>query len=81
MIYNCIVVETRGEVGLIRLNRPKQRNALNDELMNELALAILSIAACKPSRTYQFEQRDWSFGPCGKQTSLRSLRFTPIQRQ
>ena len=40
MAYNCLVVETRGAVGLIRLNRPKQLNALNDELMNELGDAL-----------------------------------------
>ena len=31
-----ILVETRGKVGLITLNRPKQLNALNDGLMSEL---------------------------------------------
>ena len=40
MAYNCIIVETRGKVGLVRLNRPKQLNALNDELMNELGDAL-----------------------------------------
>jgi enoyl-CoA hydratase len=42
MAYNCIIVETRGKVGLIRLNRPKQLNALNDELMNELGDALMA---------------------------------------
>jgi len=45
MAYNCIIVETRGEVGLIRLNRPKQLNALNDELMNELGEALSAMEA------------------------------------
>src|SRR5215468_5631040 len=40
MAYENIVVETRGRVGLIRLNRPKQLNALNDALMNELGDAF-----------------------------------------
>jgi enoyl-CoA hydratase len=35
-----IVVETRGKVGLITLNRPKQLNALNDGLMDELGAAL-----------------------------------------
>jgi enoyl-CoA hydratase len=35
-----IIVETRGRVGLIRLNRPQALNALNGALMNELAQAI-----------------------------------------
>ena len=40
MAYENIVVETRGRVGLITLNRPKQLNALNDALMNELRGAL-----------------------------------------
>ena len=40
MAYENIVVETRGRVGLITLNRPKQLNALNDALMDELQDAL-----------------------------------------
>jgi len=40
MVYENILVETRGRVGLVRLNRPKQLNALNDALMNELGDAL-----------------------------------------
>jgi enoyl-CoA hydratase len=35
-----IIAETIGKVGLIRLNRPKQLNALNDQLMTELGAAL-----------------------------------------
>jgi enoyl-CoA hydratase len=38
--YENILVETRGRVGLVTLNRPKQLNALNDALMNELGAAL-----------------------------------------
>ena len=40
MSYQNIVVETRGRVGLIILNRPKAMNALNDALMDELGVAL-----------------------------------------
>lgn len=42
MTYENIVVETHGKVGVIRLNRPKALNALNDQLMNELGQALLT---------------------------------------
>jgi enoyl-CoA hydratase len=42
MTPEFILVETRGRVGLITLNRPKQLNALNDALMNELGEALLA---------------------------------------
>jgi len=38
----CIQTETHGRVGLIRLNRPKQLNALNDALMDQLGDALLT---------------------------------------
>ena len=40
MGYENIVVETRGRVGIIRLNRPQRMNALNDALAAELKQAL-----------------------------------------
>jgi enoyl-CoA hydratase len=40
MSTDNIIVETRGRVGLVRLNRPTALNALNAALMRELAQAI-----------------------------------------
>ena len=40
MDYQNIIVETRGKVGLVTLNRPKALNALNDDLVDELGLAL-----------------------------------------
>ncbi len=36
MSYQTIIVETKGRVGVIRLNRPQQLNALNAALKGEL---------------------------------------------
>jgi len=40
MAYETIVVETRGGVGLIRLNRPQALNALNSTVLKELTEAL-----------------------------------------
>lgn len=43
--FENILVDTRGRVGLITLNRPKALNALNDALMNELGSALRAFDA------------------------------------
>jgi enoyl-CoA hydratase len=35
-----IITETKGKVGIIRLNRPQALNALNAALMRELGAAV-----------------------------------------
>ena len=45
MAYENILTETRGKVGLITLNRPKQLNALSDALMDEVGAALLAFDA------------------------------------
>jgi enoyl-CoA hydratase len=40
MTYQHLIVETKGRVGVIRLNRPPALNALNAALMSELAAAV-----------------------------------------
>jgi len=45
MAYENIIVESRGRVGLIRLNRPQALNALNRALMRELGNAIADFEA------------------------------------
>jgi enoyl-CoA hydratase len=43
--YETILIERRGRVGLVTLNRPKQLNALNDQLMTELGEALRTLDA------------------------------------
>ena len=45
MSYEFITEEKKGRVGLITLNRPKQLNALNARLMQELGQALQSLDA------------------------------------
>ena len=40
MPYEMILIEIRGRVGLVTLNRPQAMNALNNQLMNELMDAL-----------------------------------------
>lgn len=45
MMYTSILVETRGKVGMITMNRPKAMNALNDVLLGELVHALMAFEA------------------------------------
>src|SRR5580700_1219405 len=45
MTYQDILVETRGRVGVIRLNRPQALNALNSRLNDELGHAVAAFDA------------------------------------
>jgi len=38
--YETIITEVQGHVGLVRINRPKARNALNNTVLHELADAL-----------------------------------------
>ena len=45
MNFETLILETHGNVGLIRLNRPEAYNALNDQLMDELTAALDGLEA------------------------------------
>ena len=45
MSYEFILTEQKGRVGVVTLNRPKQLNALNAKLMQELAAALYAYDA------------------------------------
>lgn len=45
MNYECIQTRVEGKTGVITLNRPKQLNALNDQLMSELGQALAAFDA------------------------------------
>ena len=40
MTDSTVIVETRGRVGLMRINRPRQMNALNSEVMAQILAAV-----------------------------------------
>lgn len=43
--YNTLLLETIGRVGVIRLNRPRKRNAINGEMMSEATRALKAFAS------------------------------------
>jgi enoyl-CoA hydratase len=45
MEYSDLLIETHGRVAVIRMNRPKALNALNDNMMNELGDALYKFDA------------------------------------
>jgi len=45
MAYETILVETRGKVGLVTLNRPKALNALNSQVLTDLNTAFKALDA------------------------------------
>jgi enoyl-CoA hydratase len=45
MTYETIIVETRGKVGLVTLNRPKALNALNSQVLEEVVAALQEFEA------------------------------------
>ena len=45
MAYETILVETRGKVGLITLNRPQALNALNSQVLMDVAAAVKAFEA------------------------------------
>lgn len=45
MAFETILVDREGNVGVITINRPDAMNALNDQVMNEMAVALEDFAA------------------------------------
>ena len=62
MSESFVLVETRGRVGLLTLNRPKALNALNDQLMDQLGAALLAFDANDLALIASIprEQIDWA---------------------
>ena len=45
MQFENVLIETHGKVGVVRLNRPSALNALNDQTMDELGIAVADFDA------------------------------------
>ncbi len=56
MSYETILVEQRDTIGIIRLNRPEKRNAMNAQLVDDVVTALNEFEA-DLMLTLQFEWR------------------------
>ena len=69
MAYQTIIVETKGRVGIVRLNRPNALNALNAQLIEELSTALDGLDADDGIGAILSEVRsvrkDSAIAPCG----------------
>ena len=75
MTYVNIITEVRGKVGLITLNRPKQLNALNDDLMDELGDALGGFEADENIGAIVITGSDKAFAAGADITVMQSLSY------
>lgn len=80
MPYTHIVVETRGKVGLVTLNRPQALNALSDALVDELAAALDAFEADDGIGAIVVTGSDKAFAAGADITAMMSLSYVDAYR-
>src|SRR4051794_32863166 len=82
MDYEHILVDTRGDgdrrTGLITLNRPKQLNALNNQLMDELGAALKGFDADEHIGCIVITGSDKAFAAGADIGAMASYNFTDV---
>ena len=78
MAYETLVVETGDHIGEIRLNRPDAMNALNAELLRELAAAIGELDASHRVRAIIVTGSDKAFAAGADIKEMASLSFSEV---
>ncbi len=81
MAYETLLVESRDHVGLIRLNRPEARNALNDKLMTELGEALLRFDADDSIGAIVITGDDKAFAAGADIVEMRDKTFADVYRE
>lgn len=80
MTYNSILTETRGRVGIIRLNRPTVLNALNDELVNELGAALAYFDADEDIGAIVLTGSDKAFAAGADVMAMKNFTFMDVYK-
>lgn len=78
MSPNNILVERRGPVGLVRLNRPAVHNALNGALMSELGDALRDFEADGEIRAVVITGNDKAFAAGADIAELQFKGFSDV---
>jgi enoyl-CoA hydratase len=78
--YETILTESRERVGLIRLNRPKQLNALNETLMRELGEALLAFDADDAIGAIVLTGSEKAFAAGADIVAMKDFSFTDVYR-
>jgi enoyl-CoA hydratase/carnithine racemase len=81
MAYENIIVETRGHVGLIQLNRPNALNALNAALMRELGDALMKFDADDAIGAMVLTGSDKAFAAGADIKEMQSKTFVEAYRE
>ena len=81
MPYEHLLIETQGRVGLIRLNRPKQLNALNDALMDELGAVLSAFDADDAIACIVLTGSDKAFAAGADIAAMANKSYTEAYRQ
>src|SRR5581483_4180523 len=77
-IYEHILLERRGAVGIVTLNRPKALNALNAQLMRELAAALDELEADAGIGAILLAGSDKAFAAGADIKEMKDRRFVDV---
>jgi enoyl-CoA hydratase len=80
MSYENILVETRGKVGLITLNRPKALNALSPDLMRELGAALTAFEADENIGAMVITGNEKAFAAGADIKAMKSFDFVDVYK-
>ena len=80
MTYEFIITEVRGRVGLVTLDRPRQLNALNAKLMQELAAALYRFDADESIGAIVLAGSDKAFAAGADIAAMKDWDFLEVYR-
>jgi len=80
MAYNTIIVEVTDDIALIRLNRPDALNALNSELLGELAKALVDADKNEKVRVIVLTGSEKAFAAGADIKEMSEMSFVDVSK-